>query len=108
MSGSRHHTNVSTIADALRELADRLDKTPVRDLPPVWLLVSMQSVMWTTGPGLSRTSYTLEERRDAVDTIATHLNLPAPDGEPDSTYGSSSTIGRVDVNVYTGNREVRP
>lgn len=88
------HANVTTIADALRQLADRFEATPVRDFDcPVWLQVDLQAVKHTGRPAGAR--------RDTVDLLATVLDLGAPD-VGNTTYSATRDARGVQVTAYTG------
>ena len=99
------HTNVTTIADALRRLADRLEATPVRDFDcAITLDVDMQVVLHTHKPA--------EDRRATVDLLATVLQLPVPNGDGAKMYDTRRDAHGVEVSVYTratdeGNTYVR-
>lgn len=78
------HHNVNSAADALRQLADRLEATPVADFGcPVTMSVDIQAVLHTGEPA--------NVRRGVIDLLATHLDLGMP----------------VDLNVYVSRRDSR-
>lgn len=92
MTHPHHHHTAASIAGALRQLADRLEATPVRDHATVALSVDLL-VTTTTGTPLAL-------RREAVDIYAAHLDLGAPDPASPS-YGADKLTGHVNVHVYT-------
>lgn len=87
------HTSVTTIADALRSLADELEKTPVADVAPVWLQVHLQVV--------TTSDRRRADRYASVDRLASVLALGRP--EEEGTYAASGerTSGAY-VSAYTG------
>lgn len=92
------HRSAAGLANALRDLADRLDKTPVRPLSPVWLSVGVQAVRSSGGVEASQA-----ERGATVDALAAALDLGAPEVTRSGQYSTGDRdVCGLSVTAYTG------